>query len=46
MDEDYRAIPELDVYDPAMLADENEEVEELDAVSVLLSSHLPTHNTD
>jgi hypothetical protein len=31
MEDDYRAIPELDVYDPAMLADENEEVDELDA---------------
>lgn len=31
MEDDYRAIPELDVYDPAMLADEAEEVDELDA---------------
>jgi DNA replication licensing factor MCM2 len=31
MQEDYRAIPELDTYDAAMLADEAEVVDELDA---------------
>jgi len=31
MAEDYRAIPELDTYDPAMLADETVAVDELDA---------------
>lgn len=36
MEEDYRVIPELDVYDPAMLADENEEIDELDAVRSFL----------
>eukprot|EP00042_Codosiga_hollandica_P055422 m.775740 g.775740 ORF g.775740 m.775740 type:complete len:908 (+) comp59111_c2_seq2:88-2811(+) len=29
MEEDYRPIPHLDVYDPAELADENEQIEEI-----------------
>ena len=32
---DYRAIPQLDTYDAGQLADENEDVEDLDQVRIV-----------